>query len=92
MSSTPHQNNFLVVYLDNILIFFNTRKEHIQYIWWVLEQLCTHQLYTKMKKCEWRKTKVNYLGYIISQGQVAPELQKICVVKDWPIPITIKEV
>jgi hypothetical protein len=88
----PHQNNFLVVYLDDILIFSNTREEYIQHIRWVLEQLCTHQLYAKMKKCEWRKTEINYLGHIISQGQVAPEPQKIRAVKEWPIPTTVKEV
>jgi hypothetical protein len=45
-----------------------------------------------MKKCEWEKTEVNYLGHIISQGQVAPEPQKIRAVKEWPIPTTVKKV
>jgi hypothetical protein len=58
----------------------------------VLEQLHTHQLYAKMKKCEWEKTEVNYLGHIISQDQVALEPQKICAVKEWPIPTTVKKV
>jgi hypothetical protein len=81
-----------VVYLDDIFIFSNTREEHIQHIQWVLEQLRTHQLYAKMKKCEWGKTEVNYLGHIINQGQVAPEPQKIRAVKEWPISTTVKEV
>jgi len=45
-----------------------------------------------MKKCEWEKTEVNYLGHIINQGQVAFEPQKICTVKEWPMSTTIKKV
>jgi hypothetical protein len=50
-----------------------------------------HQFYAKMKKCEWGKTEVNYLGHIITQGQVASEPQKIYAVKDWLIPTIVKE-
>jgi hypothetical protein len=45
-----------------------------------------------MKKCEWEKTKVNYLGHIINQDQIALELQKIRAVKEWPMSTTVKEI
>jgi Reverse transcriptase (RNA-dependent DNA polymerase) len=48
-----HNNTFLVVYLDNILIFSETKQEHLQYVWWALNKLWKHNLYAKAKKCEW---------------------------------------
>jgi hypothetical protein len=45
-----------------------------------------------MKKCEWMKPEVHYLGHIISQSKIAPDPQKIKAVEDWPVSTTVKEV
>jgi hypothetical protein len=86
------ENSFIIVYLDDILIFSETWEEHIRHIRWTLDKLRENSLFAKMKKCEWRTQEVEYLGHIIKSGQVAMDPKKIQAVKEWPIPQTVKNV
>jgi hypothetical protein len=67
----------VAVYLDDILIFTNTLEEHWKIVWEVLKRLRNHNLYLRPEKCEFEKTKIEYLGLIISKGQVAMDPAKI---------------
>ena len=58
-------DKFIVVYLDDILIYSRTKKEHLQHIYLTLEILRKHQLYAKAKKCELFRKKVEYTGHFI---------------------------
>jgi hypothetical protein len=69
--------SFVIVYLDNIFIFFETQKDHFQHIKWSLDKLCKNQLFTTIKKCKWMQKKVAYLGDHISQGKIAMDPKKI---------------
>ena len=80
------------MYLDNILIFTETLEEHQWLMRIVLECLCHHKLYLCPKKCEFKRTKIEYLGLIVSQGQVEMDPVKVAGVTDWPIPLNRKEV
>ena len=62
------EQNFIIIYMDNILIFAKTQEELEQITKMVLEQLCKHNLYLKPKKCKFNKTKIKYLGMIIKEG------------------------
>jgi hypothetical protein len=62
-----------IVYLDNILIFLENKEDYIKHIKIVLEYLREHKLYAKPSKCSFYKTKVNFLGYIITQDRVKIE-------------------
>jgi hypothetical protein len=86
------ENSFIIVYLDDILIFSETWKEHINHIRWTLDKLREDSLFAKMKKCEWGIQEVEYLRHIIKPGQVAMDPKKIQAVKEWPIPQTVKNV
>ncbi len=58
---------FMIVYLDDILIYIESKgKEHIQAVWWVLDQLRKHSLYANLKKCRFHQDKVRFLGYSVS--------------------------
>ena len=60
----------VVVYLDNILIFTRTLEEHWEVTWQVLGRLAEHELYLRPKKCKFEKTRIEYLGLIISEDYV----------------------
>ena len=67
----------LCVYLDNILIYTKTLEEHCQITCIVLDCLCQYQLYLKLEKCEFEKTQIEYLEFIISHGMVEMDLVKV---------------
>jgi Reverse transcriptase (RNA-dependent DNA polymerase) len=80
------------VYLDDILIFTETMEEHDRVTHLVLERLRQYKLYLQHDKCEFAKTKIEYLRLIISHGQVEMDPLKIAGVAEWPTPSNKKEV
>jgi RNase H-like domain found in reverse transcriptase/Reverse transcriptase (RNA-dependent DNA polymerase) len=74
------------VYLDDILIFTETMEEHDRVTRLVLERLRQYKLYLRHDKCEFAKTKIEYLGLIISHGQAEMDPVKIAGVAEWPTP------
>jgi hypothetical protein len=82
----------VVVYMDDILIFTETIEQHREVTRRVLELLQKHQLFLKPDKCEFEKTKVEYLGLVISHNSVEMDPVKVARVAEWPIPANKKEV
>ena len=82
----------VVVYMDDILIFTESLEQHHETVQNALEILCTNHLYLKPEKCLFTQLKVEYLGLILSQGQVAMDPVKVSGVQDWPIPHNVTEV
>jgi hypothetical protein len=80
------------VYLDDILIFTNSLEDHHQITCLVLDRMCKHKLYLRLEKCEFKKTKIEYLGVIISHNKLEMDPVKIAGVADWPMPSNKKEV
>ena len=72
--------------MDNILIFTKDIEEHQAITQEVLTILCKNNLFLKPEKCEWEKTKVEYLGVIVSEEGVEIDPAKVEVVKEWPAP------
>ncbi|KAI2643799.1 Transposon Tf2-9 polyprotein [Labeo rohita] len=70
-------NRWVIVYIDDILIYSNSLSEHISHVRAVLQRLITHQLYAKEEKCEFHQDKVSFLGYIISADGVAMDERKL---------------
>jgi hypothetical protein len=80
------------IYLDDILIFTNSLEEHHQITRLVLDRMREHKLYLWPEKCEFEKTRIEYLGVIISHNKVEMDQVKIAGVADWPTPSNKKEV
>jgi hypothetical protein len=80
------------VYLDDILIFTNSLEEHCRITCLVLDRMCEHKLYLRPEKYKFEKTKIKYLGVIISHNKVEMDPVKIAGVADWPTPSNKKEV
>ena len=75
-----------MVYLDDILIFTKTIEEHREVTRRVLEILRQHKLFLRPEKCEFEKTRIEYLGLIISENCVEMDPVKIAGVREWPVP------
>ena len=58
----------------------------------VLRQLQENNLYLKPTKCEFKKTKIEYLGMVITKGKISMDSVKLKGIQDWPAPTTVKEV
>jgi hypothetical protein len=87
----PFTNSFVVVYLDDILIFNRMWEEHMWHIQQVLSTLRQHKLYANLEKCSFGMNKVQYLGYIVDEHGVHVDPAKIQVIRDWPAPTTLTE-
>jgi hypothetical protein len=73
----PFIDSFVIVYLDDILIFSNTWQEHLSRVTHVLETLKKIQLIANLQKCEFGKTSLIYLGHMIGGGEMRVYIEKI---------------
>jgi len=67
----------IMVYLDDILIFTKTEKEHTQAVQWVLQVLKENKLFLHLEKYEFYKQRIEYLGLVISENEVFMDLVKV---------------
>ena len=86
-----HLHEFCVVYLDDILIFSKTPEEHEKHLDTVLQILEREGLYAKLKKCDFNKPELLYLGHIIGRDGIKVDPAKISCIKDWPKPKNVHE-
>jgi hypothetical protein len=77
---------FVVIYLNNILIYSKLGKDYYTYIRIVIERLRKHKLYTKLSKYFFDIKEVEFLGFIIGSIEVKPDPNKILIIKKWPKP------
>ncbi|GBG68800.1 hypothetical protein CBR_g3340 [Chara braunii] len=87
-----HLHKFVVVYLDDILIFSKSVEEHAQHVETVLALLRQHKYKVNLEKCEFGRTKILYLGHKVSAESIRPEDAKVASIRDWPRPQTVTEV
>jgi hypothetical protein len=63
-------DKFVIMFIDDILVFSNHKKEHEEHLWLVLEKLLEHRLYEKFSKCMFWLREVAFLGHVMSEGGV----------------------
>ena len=85
-------DKFVVVFIDDILVYSKTREEHVDHLRSILATLREHQLYAKFSKCEFWLEKVAFLGHFVSKNGVEVDPAKIEAVKNWPVPKNVTEV
>jgi len=88
----PYLDQFVVVFIDDILIYSESREEHVEHLRVVLEILIEHQLYRKLSKCEFWLEEVQFLGHVISVQGIAVDPTKIETMVKWERPQTITKV
>jgi hypothetical protein len=85
-------NKFVVVFIDDILVFSKLEEEHEKHLRLVLEKLRSNKLYTKFSKCEFWLTKVAFHRHVISAGGVSIDPGKVKDVLNWMPPTTASEI
>jgi hypothetical protein len=88
----PFLDSFVIVFLDDILIYSKTLKEHEGHVREVLKVLQKEKLYAKLSKCELMRTEVEFLGHIIGRDGVRMMEDKVKAVVEWPPPTTATHV
>ena len=83
-------DDFVLVYLDDILVFSTTENEHGNHLRLVFQRLREHKLQAKLKKCEFGKPRVKYLGHVVDSGEVHVDKDKVSAVANWEPPKDIK--
>jgi len=85
----PFLDKFVVVYLDDILIYSKTECEHLDHVRAVLEALKRHRLHVKLKKCVFVHASISFLGFLVTSSGVPA---KVKAVENWPLPFNVTEV
>ena len=85
-------DKFVVVFIDDILIYSKSIQEHEQHLRVVLEKLRAHKLYDKFSKCEFWLEKVAFLGHILTAEGVAVDSEKVEAVSNWQQPTNVSEI
>jgi hypothetical protein len=85
-------DKFVVVFIDDILVFSTSRKEHEEHLRIVLQRLRDHQLYVRFSKCEFWLTEVQFLGHVVSSEGISVDPSKVREVLDWKPPRTVHQV
>ncbi|KAH9268818.1 hypothetical protein BASA83_009104 [Batrachochytrium salamandrivorans] len=79
-------SKFVLVYLDDIVVYSNNLEDHKEHVRQVLQVLKDNNLFCKAEKCHFYQTEIKYLGYIISPNGTSMDPSKISAVQDWPAP------
>jgi hypothetical protein len=80
-------DKFVIVFLDDILIYSKSEEESEHHLRMVLQVLREHQLYAKLRKCSFYQKQIHYLGHIISKDGIAMDLEKIEAIREWSVPL-----
>ncbi|GKD45763.1 putative reverse transcriptase domain-containing protein [Tanacetum coccineum] len=88
----PYLDKFVIVFIDDILIYSKDEKEHEEHLKSILELLKKEQLYAKFSKCEFWIPKVQFLGHVIDSRGIHVDPAKIESIKDWASPKTPTEI
>ncbi|KAL0553629.1 hypothetical protein IC582_007529 [Cucumis melo] len=85
-------DTFVIVFIDDILIYSKTEAEHEEHLRMVLQTLRDNKLYAKFSKCEFWLKQVSFLGHVVSKAGVSMDPAKIEAVTSWTRPSTLSEV
>eukprot|EP00253_Pinus_taeda_P028625 PITA_28625 len=88
-----HQlDKFVIVFIDDILVYSENEEEHVKHLTTVLRLLREHRVYAKLKKCSFFQTEVHYLGHVFSKEGIAVDLEEIREIMEWVAPKSVDEV
>ena len=88
----PYLNKFVVVFVDDILIYSTTKEEHAEHLRIALQLIMDHRLHAKLSKCEFWLSEVKFLGHVVSGAGIAVDSDKVAAVADWATPKTMFDI
>ena len=84
-------DKFVVVYLDDIVVYSSTLKEHEQHLQLVFEKLRQNKLFVKREKCAFGQTTIKFLGHIVEEGRIRMDQDKVRAIQEWKTPTSLTE-
>jgi hypothetical protein len=88
----PELDKFVVVFIDDILIYSKNEEEHAKHLWIVLTHLREHQLYAKFSKCAFWLEEIQFLGHVLSAKGIVIDPSKVKDILEWKPPTTVHQV
>lgn len=88
----PYLDLFCTAYLDDILIYSQTRKEHTEHLKKVLQALREAGLFAQISKCEFYKEETTFLGLIVGRHGIKMDLKKVKTIQNWETPTCLADV
>jgi hypothetical protein len=88
----PELDKFVVVFIDDILIYSKSEEEHAQHLRIMLTRLREHQLYAKFSKCAFWLEEIQFLGHVLSTKGIAVDPSKVKDILEWKPPTTIHQI
>jgi hypothetical protein len=88
----PELDKFVVVFIDDILVYSKNEDEHTEHLHIVLQRLRDHRLYAKLSKCDFWLREIKFLGHTISQDGISVDPDKVQEVMDWKPPTTVRQI
>jgi hypothetical protein len=85
-------DKFVVVFIDDILVYSKTKEEHAKHLRLVFQKLREHKLYAKRSKCEFWLKEVAFLGHVVSNGGISVDPSKVKDVLNWKPPTNVGEI
>jgi hypothetical protein len=85
-------DKFVVVFINDILVYSRSEEEHEGHLHLVLQKLRDHKLYAKLSKCEFWLKQVAFLGHVISKGGISVDLSKVQDVFSWKVPTSVGDI
>lgn len=83
---------FVLIYLDDILVFSRTEEEHKEHLRIVLDLLRKHRMYGRLAKSDFGKSQMPFLGHVVSADGVSADPDKTAVIQNWETPTSVREV
>jgi hypothetical protein len=88
----PELDKFVVVFIDDILVYSRNKEEHVGHLHVVLQRLREHRLYAKLSKCDFWLKEIKFMGHTISQKGIGVDPDKVQEVMNWKPPITVCQI
>jgi hypothetical protein len=85
-------DKFVVVFIDDILVYSRNEQEHTMHLYTVLQRLRDHRLYAKLSKCDFWLREISFLGHTISQDGISVDPEKVQEVMNWKPPTTVRQI
>ena len=88
----PYLDKFVIVFIDDILVYSRSMEEHREHLRIVLQLLRDHQLYAKFSKCHFWESEVRFLGHVVTSEGISVDPAKVVAVREWKQPTNATEV
>ena len=83
---------FVLCYLDDIVVFLQTKEEYTSHVRLVLQKLREYNLFVKLSKCTFDAIQIEFLGFIVGQTGISMDPAKLDSIATWPVPETVRKI